>query len=142
MNSITLIGRTTADLERKITNSGKSVCTFSLAVKRPFTRDTTDFINCTVWDKRADTMCQYVHKGQLIGITGYLATRKFTDKNGNNRVAYEVNVNDFDFCESKKSADVGVDPLNDFQNKMQSAGVAKSQTQNDDIFDDSADLPF
>jgi single-strand DNA-binding protein len=49
MNSVKFLGRTTSDIELKRTDRGKSVATFSLAVKRPFTKDTTDFFNVVAW---------------------------------------------------------------------------------------------
>ena len=103
MNNIQLLGRITKDLEPKTTTSGKSVCSFDIAVARKFNKDITDFIPCVVWDKTAEIMCKFVKKGQLIAIDGSLYTRKYEDKNGNNRTAYEVNVNNFYFAESKKN---------------------------------------
>ena len=57
MNSINLVGRLTADPELKTTQSGISVCTFSLAVNRPRVKDTTDFINCVAWRQSAEYLC-------------------------------------------------------------------------------------
>lgn len=103
MNTITLLGRTTAAIELKQTQAGKSVATFSLAVKRPFTKDTTDFFNITVWDKQAEVMSQYVNKGDQICIRGYLQTRSWEDNNGNKRSAVDVVAQEFDFCGTKSS---------------------------------------
>ena len=103
MNTITLLGRTTAAIELKQTQAGKSVATFSLAVKRPFTKDTTDFFNITVWDKQAEVMSQYVNKGDQICIRGYLQTRSWEDNNGNKRSAVDVVAQEFDFCSAKSS---------------------------------------
>ena len=144
MNNIQLLGRITKDLELKTTTNGKSVCSFDIAVTRKFNKDITDFIPCTVWDKTAEIMCKFVKKGQLIAIDGSLYTRKYEDKNGNNRTAYEVNVNNFYFVESKKSTDVNVavDPLPDFANKVNELNNANSSSG--DMFADVADddLPF
>ena len=146
MNNIQLLGRITHDLELKNTQSGKPVCSFDIAVTRKFNKDITDFIPCTVWDKTAQIMCNFVKKGQLIAIDGSLYTRKYQDKNGNNRTAYEVNVNNFYFAESKKSADVNVtaDPLPDFANKLNDLNNANSSSGDmfGDILDDTGDLPF
>ena len=92
-------------------------------------------------------MCNFVKKGQLIAIDGSLYTRKYEDKNGNNRTAYEVNVNNFYFAESKKSADVniGVDPLQEVANKVNTFNVGNNSSSGDmfgDILDDTGDLPF
>lgn len=104
MNTLSLIGRTTSAIELKQTTAGKSVATFTLAVKRPFTKDTTDFFNCTVWDKQAETMSKHVNKGEQIGIVGYLQNRTWSDKEGNKRTATEIVVEKFDFCSSKNDA--------------------------------------
>jgi single-strand DNA-binding protein len=144
MNNIQLLGRITKDLEQKMTTSGKSVCSFDIAVTRKFDKDTTDFIPCVAWNKTCETMCKFVKKGQLIAIDGSLYTRKYEDKNGNNRVAYEVNVNNFYFAESKKSADVnvGVDPLQDVANKLNSFNNNNSADMFTDISSGDSDLPF
>lgn len=140
MNSITLLGRTTNSIELKQTQAGKSVATFTLAVKRPFTKDTTDFFNCTVWDKQAETMSKHVGKGEQIGIAGYLQNRSYTDKEGNKRTVTEIVVEKFDFCSSKNDAQ-GTEasaPTNyipDAYNAPQSANFEA-------VADDTDGLPF
>ena len=101
MNSIILTGNICNDLELKSTNSGKSVCTFNLAVKRPFAKDVTDFITVVCWNKQAENVCNYCHKGMRIGISGMMTTRKWQDNEGNNRTAYEVLANEVEFLEKK-----------------------------------------
>jgi single-strand DNA-binding protein len=90
MNSINLTGNICNDLELKSTQSGKSVITLNLAVKRPFAKDTTDFIPLVVWDKNAEYLSRYARKGSKIAVSGKLTTRKYQDKDGNNRTAFEV----------------------------------------------------
>ena len=85
MNSINLVGRLTADPELKTTQSGISVCTFSLAVNRPRVKDTTDFINCVAWRQSAEYLCNYGRKGNLVAVSGVLTSRKYDDSNGNHR---------------------------------------------------------
>ena len=104
MNNIVLLGRATSSIELKQTQAGKSVATFSLAVKRPFTKDTTDFFNLTVWDKQAEIMAKHVGKGDQIAISGYLQNRSWEDNTGNKRTATEVVVKDFYFCGAKNTA--------------------------------------
>lgn len=145
MNNIQLLGRITKDLELKTTTTGKPVCSFDIAVTRKFDKEITDFIPCVAWNKTCETMCKFVKKGQLIAIDGSLYTRKYEDKNGNNRTAYEVNVNNFYFAESKKSADVniGVDPLQEVANKINTFN-SNNNSASDDMFasDLEGDLPF
>ena len=147
MNNIQLLGRITKDLELKTTTSGKSVCSFDIAVTRKFNKEITDFIPCVAWDKTCETMCKFVKKGQLIAIDGSLYTRKYEDKNGNNRTAYEVNVNNFYFAESKKTSnvDISADPLQDVADKLNSFNANNNSSKDDmfgDVLDDDGDLPF
>lgn len=100
MNHISLLGRTTADTELKMTQTGKPVVSFSLAVKRPYTKDTTDFINVVAWDKQAELLSKYVRKGQLIAVEGYLTYRTFETQNGKRTVA-EVIAEKIHFASSK-----------------------------------------
>jgi single-strand DNA-binding protein len=143
MNNIQLLGRTTQNLELKNTSNGKAVCTFDLAVPRKYNKDVTDFLTCVAWEKTAEMLAKYVVKGQLIAVDGSLQTRKFQDKNGNNRTAYEIKVDNFYFAESKKSTNVGieVDPLQSVSEKVNNSGVNNSA--DDFNFDDTdSDLPF
>lgn len=147
MNNIQLLGRITKDLEQKTTTSGKSVCSFDIAVTRKFDKEVTDFIPCVVWNKTCETMCKFCKKGQLIAIDGSLYTRKYEDKNGNNRTAYEVNVNNFYFAESKKTSnvDISADPLQDVADKLNSFNANNNSSKDDmfgDVLDDGGDLPF
>lgn len=99
------MGRLTADPELKQTQGGISVCSFTLAIDRPKTRDKTDFIKFVAWRNTAEFICEYFRKGHKIGLTGYLTSRQYEDKNGNKRTAYEVVVDHAEFVESKKSSD-------------------------------------
>jgi single-strand DNA-binding protein len=97
MNSIILLGRTTSAIELKQTQAGKSVATFSLAVKRPYTKDTTDFHTVCAWGKQAELLSQYVNKGDQVCIRGYLTTRTWEDNQGNKRHATEVVADEITF---------------------------------------------
>ena len=146
MNSIILLGRTTSAIELKQTQAGKSVATFSLAVKRPFTKDTTDFFNVTVWDKQAELLSKYVGKGDQICIRGYLQNRTWEDQQGNKRYATDVVAQEITFCESKKDSEGTSSPHN--QNGSQSEFktapyVPQAYTQpNFEAVDTDDSLPF
>lgn len=101
MNTINLIGNICNDLELKQTEKGKSVMTFNLAVKRPHTKDTTDFIPLVVWEQPAEYLSRYAHKGSKIGVSGKLTSRQYEDKNGNKRTVFEVVCDSVEICESK-----------------------------------------
>lgn len=104
-NLVVLTGRLTADPELKTTQSGVSVTSFSIAVQRPRKSGEdpqTDFINIVAWRQTAEFVTKHFRKGNMIGIEGSIQTRKYTDKNGNNRVVFEVIANDVQFVETKR----------------------------------------
>lgn len=105
MNNINLTGRLTATVELKSTASGVSVCSFTLAVKRPHTKDTTDFINCVAWRNTAEFISAYFKKGNMIAVSGALTQRNYEDKNKNKRTAFEVLVDNAEFCGDKSVSD-------------------------------------
>ena len=95
INNVTLMGRLTAAPELKTTRSGgQSVTAFTLAVERRYqTKDgekITDFINCVAWRNTAEFISKYFKKGDPIVIVGEIQTRKYQDKHGNSRIAFEV----------------------------------------------------
>ena len=148
-NLVVLTGRLTADPELKTTPNGISVCTFSIAVDRAYKKGEekqTDFLNVVAWRQTSEFVSKWFTKGSLIGIEGSIQTRKFTDKSGNNRTAFEIVANNVHFVESKKSAnvDVAVDPLPDFANKVNELNNANSSSGDmfGDVLDNSGDLPF
>lgn len=107
INNVVLMGRLTADIELKTSQSGIPVTSFCIAVDRRFkTQDgekQTDFINCVAWRYRAEFISKYFKKGDLIAIMGEIQTRKYTDKNGINRTAFEINIIDASFCGGNNS---------------------------------------
>lgn len=107
MNSVTMIGRLTNDPELRRTQTGTACCSFSLAVKRPKVKDTTDFHNFVVWQQGAEYLNQYGHKGDLVGVTGYMTTREWTDKDGNKRKVTEVTCDSVELISGKRSSEGG-----------------------------------
>lgn len=105
MNSTNFSGRFVETPELKQTPNGTAVCSFTLAVKRPHTKDVTDFINFTAWRQTAEFITKYFSKGQMIAVSGYLTSRRFEDANGNKRTAFEVQIEEAEFCGSKPATD-------------------------------------
>ena len=116
INNVVLVGRVTKDIELKVTPTGKSVCSFSLAVNRKFVQDgerQADFINCQLWGKSAETLEKYGKKGMLIGVEGRLQTRNYINQQGQTVYVTEVVVESFTFLEKKQSNDQP--QFNDFE---------------------------
>lgn len=82
MNTVSLIGNLVADPEIRWTNGDKQVAKFRLAVANPFNQDSTNFINITAWDKRAEVCEKYLSKGKKVGVTGYIQTGSYERNDG------------------------------------------------------------
>lgn len=103
MNYVSLSGRITKDLTLSYSTTGKAYLKFSIAVPKDNNRDEVDFINCTAWEKRAETIAQYFKKGSRILIQGKLTTSTY-EKNGEKRNSVEVNINSFEFIDAKSTS--------------------------------------
>ena len=113
MNTISLIGRLTKKPELRYTNQEptKAVCSFTLAVADPYTKDKTDFIYCQAWERRAEAISKYADKGDRLGVTGRLQVKNYQDKNGEYKTSANVIVETFDFLEPKKDRDGAKPPM-------------------------------
>ena len=106
-NKCILMGRLTADPELKQTTSGVSVCRFTIAVDRRYTKEEkqTDFITVVAWRQTAEFISRYFAKGSAILVCGELQTRSWTDNDGNKRYATEVVASEASFCEAKNNSE-------------------------------------
>lgn len=100
-NKVIIGGRLTADVELKQTQSGISVCAFSIAVNRKGKDAQTDFLDVVAWRQTAEFISRYFKKGSSICIVGTLQKREWTDKNGQKRYATEVIAEEASFVDSK-----------------------------------------
>lgn len=110
MNTVVLMGRLTKNPELRQTQSGTDVTQFTIAVNRRY-KDAngeypTDFINCVAWRQTAGFISKYFAKGAMIAVAGTLQTRKYTDKQGAERTATEVVVDNAEFTGEKKERDI------------------------------------
>ena len=109
LNKVLLIGNVTADIELKQTVSGKSVCSFSIAVNRPFVKDENsqdvDFINVVAWGKQSEFVAAYFSKGDPIFVSGRIQVRSREDSENVKRYSTEVLAEEFSFVRSKQSND-------------------------------------
>lgn len=100
MNRIILTGRLTKDLELKQTGTGKDIVNYSIAVS--VDKDNTDFINCTTFGESAKTLCQYIHKGDLIGVEGQVRTSQYIDSENKKHTNTYVLTNRVEFLNTAK----------------------------------------
>lgn len=114
MNSIILIGRLTKDPELRYTPNGKAVCSFTLAVDRPYSGDKkeADFINIVVWNKVGENCAQYLKKGRKAAVQGRLQIRSYEDDKGYKKYITEVVANSVEFLEfgnKQQNEDFGIE---------------------------------
>ena len=137
MNRAVIIGRLTRDVDLRYTQSGKAVGNFTLAVNRPFKNqqgeNEADFINCVAWGKQAESLAQYMKKGNQVGVDGRIQTRTYDDKDGKTVFVTEIIAEYVQFLESKGSS-------GNQQGNQQPDNDFKGDTEPLDITDD--DLPF
>ena len=131
MNSVNVIGRVTKDIElRYLPANNTAVCSFSIAVNDGFgDKQKTYFFNCQAWQKTAENIVKFFSKGDLIGLSGKLATRDWTDKESKKHTVTEIVVYDFTFCNGRKEG----------------AHTHQPQTQSDigfELMKDDDELPF
>ena len=140
MNSTNMIGRLTADPELRRTGDGTAVCTCTIAVRRPRAKDTSDFIDFVAWRQSAEYLSQYGHKGDIVAISGPLTSRKWKDKNDNNRISWEIQADSVELLSSKKDSQVGSNTTQQ-QNSYQ-GGNSYAQQNFQQVSGPDAKLPW
>lgn len=130
LNTFIVSGRLTKDIELRKTPNGKSVATVTVANDTGWgDNKKTHFFDVVLFEQKAEFAAKYGSKGQMVEVQGELHQRKYTDKNGNNRVVYEIQqVRTFDLMRTEKRAEP----------PAQSAAPADDFA----VIDDSEDLPF
>ena len=103
MNKAFIIGNLTRDPELRTTASGLSVCQFTVAVGRSFSKekDEADFIPVVTWRGLADNCGKYLTKGSKVAVGGRIQTRSYDDKDGNRRYVTEIIADDVEFLTPK-----------------------------------------
>lgn len=105
MNRLTIIGNLTKDPETRMTQTGMSVCTFSVAVNRRHQKDeVADFFRVSAWGKLGELCQNSLNKGSKVAVVGSVSVSTFQTKNGETRVNLDVMANEVEFL-SKKTAD-------------------------------------
>ena len=129
LNHITLAGRLVADPELRRTQSEIAVASFNLAVDQDYKSQNgdrgVDFIPVVAWRNTAEFAEKYFEKGQMAIVSGRLTSRRYEDKNGNKRTAYEVVADHIYFAGSKTKSETDSAPQ-----------------RFDDFTDDDGDFPF
>ena len=108
LNSVSLTGRMTRDVDLRYTQSGTAAGSFTLAVDRKFKSKNgereTDFVNCQIWRKSAENFAKFTKKGSLVGVEGRIQTRTYDNAQGQKVFVTEVIVDNFALLESRQAS--------------------------------------
>ena len=152
LNHIVIMGRLTRDPELRTTQAGVSVTSFTVAVDRDFGgRDggerQTDFIDCVAWRSTGEFVSKYFHKGSMMVVSGSLQSRKWQDREGNNRTSWEINADNVYFGESRRDGDSSRDSYsNNTYSSSYDSGRSSAPAPASNTFveldDGDGELPF
>ena len=88
LNRITIIGNVGKEVELRYSPQGTPIATFSVAVNNKYTnkngepQEETEWFNIVAWSKLAETLNQFIRKGQQVYVEGRQKTRQWDDQNG------------------------------------------------------------
>ena len=150
MNRVVLIGRLTKEPELRYTASNVACVETDIAInngkndkgeERP-----ADFIRVVFWDKLAENLAKFQHKGSLIAVEGQIKVQSWDDDNGNKKYKTYVLVRNMEFVESKKS-EVPLPEEPDYLKNTQDnsdpyAEIGRQVSAEDYGIDAGSDLPF
>ena len=132
LNNVTLVGRLTRDPEIRQTNNGTSVGNFTIANDYGVLNGEkqTLFINVSLFGKQTETLAKFFAKGNLIGVTGRLTQRKYTNRDGVEVTATEIHAERIEFVDSKSSQEGNKESVQETAKKV------------DAFIEDEDSLPF
>lgn len=141
LNQAQIIGRVGRDPEKKQTNNGNSVVSFSVATTEKWKdkttgekREATEWHRIVAFGKLADIANEYATKGKLVYISGKITTRKYQAKDGSEKQTTEIVAENIRLLESMK------DVADKKDNTQQSAISDSKADYSFDSLDD--DVPF
>ena len=111
INKVILVGNLTRDPEMKETTGGQPITTFGLATNREWVtrggdkQQSAEFHEVVAWGKLAEICNNYLKKGKLIYVEGYLKTRSWDSEDGTKRFRTEVVINDMIMLDKRKEGE-------------------------------------
>lgn len=137
MNKVILFGNLGQDPELRTTNSGISVCSLRLATNRRVKRgdnweDESEWHTVVLWDAKAEAVNEHCRKGDKLLIEGEIKTRKWEDKDGNDRYSTEIHAYTFEFGGAKaggnrRSNHEGDDDRDEDDNRSRGGGRSQDR---------------
>ncbi len=121
VNTVTITGRLTRDIELRYTAGGTPVASLPIAFERVYRDNSGEFqksssyMDVVVWSKRAEECVEYLTKGSAVMIEGYLQTRSYETKEGQKRKLTEIVANKVHFLEWNDNAGASADKDSNFE---------------------------
>lgn len=111
VNKVILIGNVGQDPEMRYLSSGDMATNISLATSEQWKdkvtneqKEQTEWHRVSFFGKSAEIICQYVRKGSQLYVEGKVRSKKYTDKNGIERTAFEIIAESFKMLGSKSES--------------------------------------
>lgn len=147
MNKIVITGNVCHTPETRTTQSGKSVCSFDIAVNSKRGGETkTEYFRISAWNKLGEVCQQYAAKGKKLLVTGEVSARAYMSRDGEPRYSLEVMAQDVEFLSPREQANQFADPQM-AQVEREQAQVAAQYQQGEAVYTgfeeiQDSDLPF
>lgn len=137
MNKVFLIGNLVRDPELSETNSGVSLCRFSIAVNRNYGGEDrkTDFFNCIAWRGLGETVARYAKKGNKVAVSGSIELRNYENSDGEKKLAVDIVAQEVEFLTPRSSDGYGDEVGRD----VPKGNSCRTQLE---AYDDDSDIPF
>ena len=143
LNKVMIIGRLGRDPELRYTQSGMPVCNMSIATDESYVdRDgnkveKAEWHSVVVFQKQAENCANYLGKGSMVYVEGSLQTRKWQDKQGQDRYSTEIKAQFVKFL-NRKSEDGNQQRSSNDQSTQQ----GYSENQAHDEYGGMDEVPF
>lgn len=153
LNKVLLIGRLGRDPELRYMPNGEAVCNFSVATGESWTDknsgqrvERTEWHNIVLYRRLAEIAGQYLKKGAQVYLEGRIQSRKYTDKQGLERTAYDIVCSEMKMLDSKNSTASNVEyeaaPSAPVSAEPPAAPVRKMTAPAQPVEDIDDDIPF
>jgi single-strand DNA-binding protein len=148
VNKVILIGHLGQDPQQRAMPSGKAVVNLRVATTDQWrdkqtgeNKEATEWHNVVMFDRLAEIAAEYLRKGSQIYVEGKIRTRKWQDKEGNDRYTTEIVANEMNMLGGRGSADRGAASAPDRSRERSAEPVSRAEPAGvAESFDD--DIPF
>ena len=98
-----IIGNLTKDAESRVTQTGKSVCNFTVAVtRRHGGEQETDFFRVTAWNQLSDICAKFLKKGKKVYVSGPASVTTFKGQDGSVKASVNITADEVEFLSPKE----------------------------------------